>query len=189
MELYDLQRAAEVFVDFIDLLNNWYIRRSRRRFWRSGNDTDKQEAYQSLHAALMKLILVASPVPSLHHRGDVRQPEDAVAAAVHPPLRFPRLRPARRDPDLERRMKLTMKTVGMGRSLRTDYALKIRQPLAALHLVTRDPEEKKILQEMADLIMDELNVKTVVFRENEDELVEYKAKANFRTLGKLLGAQ
>jgi isoleucyl-tRNA synthetase len=53
--------------------------------------------------------------------------------------------------------------------------------------VTRDPGEKKILQEMAELIMDELNVKTVVFRDNEDELVEYKAKANYRTLGKLLG--
>ena len=84
-------------------------------------------------------------------------------------------------------MKLTMKTVGMGRSLRTDYSLKIRQPLAALHLVTRDPEEKKILEEMVELIKEELNVKSVVFRENEDELVEYRAKANFRTLGKLLG--
>jgi len=84
-------------------------------------------------------------------------------------------------------MKVTMKTVSMGRSLRTDYSLKIRQPLAALHVVTRDPDERRILAEMEELIKDELNVKSVVFRANEDELVEYKAKANFRTLGKLLG--
>lgn len=84
-------------------------------------------------------------------------------------------------------MKVTMRTVSMGRSLRTDYALKIRQPLRALHLVTRDPAERQILADMEELIKDELNVKTVVFRENEDELVEYKAKANFRTLGKQLG--
>ncbi len=84
-------------------------------------------------------------------------------------------------------MKVTMKTVGMGRSLRTDYALKTRQPLKALHVVTRDAEERRILQEMEDLIKDELNVKSVIFRENEDELVEYQAKANFRALGKQLG--
>jgi isoleucyl-tRNA synthetase len=100
---------------------------------------------------------------------------------------YPVYNEARRDAGLERRMKVTMKTVSMGRSLRTDYALKIRQPLSALHLVTRDPEEKRILVEMEDLIKDELNVKSLVFRENEDELVEYKAKANFRTLGKQLG--
>jgi isoleucyl-tRNA synthetase len=187
MELYDLQKAAEVFVDFIDLLNNWYIRRSRRRFWRSGNDTDKQEAYQSLHAALMKLILVASPfLPFITEEMYANLKTPSQPQSIHL-CDFPVYDPARRDPDLERRMKLTMKTVGMGRSLRTDYSLKIRQPLAALHLVTRDPAEKKILTEMTDLIMDELNVKTVVFRDNEDELVEYKAKANFRTLGKQLG--
>ena len=84
-------------------------------------------------------------------------------------------------------MKVTMRAVGMGRSLRTDYSLKIRQPLKALHVVTRDPEERTILESMEDLIKDELNVKTVLFRENEDELVEYRPKANFRTLGKLLG--
>jgi isoleucyl-tRNA synthetase len=94
---------------------------------------------------------------------------------------------ARRDTELERRMKVTMKTVSMGRSLRTEYALKIRQPLKALHLVTRDPEERRILAEMEELIKDELNVKSLVFRENEDELVEYRARANFRTLGKQLG--
>ncbi len=100
---------------------------------------------------------------------------------------FPVYDASRRDPGLERRMKVTMKTVSMGRSLRTDYALKIRQPLSALHVVTRDPDERRILQEMEELIKDELNVKAVVFRENEDELVEYRAKANFRTLGKQLG--
>jgi isoleucyl-tRNA synthetase len=188
MEAYDLQRAADVFVGFIDLLNNWYIRRSRRRFWRSGNDTDKQEAYQSLHTALMKLILVAAPfIPFITEEiyANLRTPTQP--ASIHL-CDFPVYDASRRDPELEKRMKLTMKTVGMGRSLRTDYALKIRQPLSALHVVTRDLAERKILMEMEELIRDELNVKTVVLRENEDELVEYKAKANFRVLGKMLGA-
>ena len=187
LEAYDLQRAAEVFVDFIDLLNNWYIRRSRRRFWRSGNDADKLEAYQTLHAALLKLILTAAPfIPFITEEMYSNLKSTDMPESIHL-CDYPVYDPARRDEGLERRMKVTMKTVSMGRSLRTDYALKIRQPLKALHLVTRDPEEKRILAEMEDLIKDELNVKSLVFRENEDELVEYKAKANFRTLGKQLG--
>ncbi|MCG8477545.1 MAG: DUF5915 domain-containing protein, partial [Spirochaetales bacterium] len=75
----------------------------------------------------------------------------------------------------------------LGRAIRTMHNLKIRQPLAALHLVTRDGEARKILLEMEDIIRDELNVKEVVFRENEEELVEYSAKANFRELGPRLG--
>ncbi|MGA2975133.1 MAG: isoleucine--tRNA ligase [Spirochaetia bacterium] len=187
LEAYDLQRAAEVFISFIDLLNNWYIRRSRRRFWRSGSDADKQEAYQSLHAALMKLILCAAPfIPFITEEIYSNLKTPSLPESIHL-CGFPVYDESRRDLPLERRMKVTMKTVRMGRSLRTDYGLKIRQPLQALHVVTRDPEEKGILAEMEELIKDELNVKAVIFRENEDELVEYRAKANFRVLGRQLG--
>ena len=187
LEAYDLQRAADTFVGFIDLLNNWYIRRSRRRFWRSGNDADKQEAYQTLHAALLKLVMVAAPfIPFITEEIYSNLRPAGLPDSVHL-CDYPVYDPARRDPELERRMKVTMRTVSMGRSLRTEYSLKIRQPLSALHLVTRDPQERKILSEMQELIKDELNVKSIVFRENEDELVEYRAKANFRVLGKLLG--
>ena len=187
LEEYDLQRATDGFVQFIDVLNNWYIRRSRRRFWRAGSDADKQDAYRTLHAALMKLVLVAAPfIPFITEEiySNLRTP--GMPESIHL-CDYPVYDESRRDTELERRMKVTMRTVSMGRSLRTDYALKIRQPLRALHLVTRDPAERRILAEMEDLIKDELNVKNVVFRDNEDELVEYKAKANFRTLGKQLG--
>ncbi len=77
LDRYDLQRASEVFIAFIDLLNNWYIRRSRRRFWRSGNDADKQEAYQTLRTALLKLVLTAAPfIPFITEEiyGNLRSP-------------------------------------------------------------------------------------------------------------------
>ena len=77
--------------------------------------------------------------------------------------------------------------VSMGRSLRNQFNIKNRQPLASVALVTRNPDEKKVLQDMEDTIAEELNVKKVIFHEREDELVEYKAKANFRVLGKQLG--
>jgi len=187
LDRYDLQKAVDSFVSFIDLLNNWYIRRSRRRFWRSGNDADKQEAYQTLHAALMKLILVASPfIPFITEEiyGNLKSPSQPESIHL---ADFPAYDDTRRDLELERKMKVTVKTVSMGRSLRTEYGLKIRQPLKALHVVTRDAEESRILREMEDLIKEELNVKSVIYRENEDELVEYRAKANFRVLGKQLG--
>jgi isoleucyl-tRNA synthetase len=75
----------------------------------------------------------------------------------------------------------------MGRSLRSQYNIKVRQPLKTVELVTRNPEEKTVLLEMEDIIREELNVKAVVFRDNEEDLVEYQAKANFRVLGKELG--
>jgi isoleucyl-tRNA synthetase len=75
----------------------------------------------------------------------------------------------------------------MGRSLRSQYNIKVRQPLAKVELVTRNPAEKAVLLEMADIIREELNVKNVSFRDNEEDLVEYQARANFRVLGKELG--
>jgi isoleucyl-tRNA synthetase len=187
LEGYDLQRAVDAFVSFLDLLTNWYIRRSRRRFWKSGDDQDKRQAYQSLYAALMKLVHVAAPfIPFVTEEiyRNLRTP--AMAESVHL-ADFPLYDETRRDLGLEKRMKVAVKAVSMGRSLRTEYSLKIRQPLAALHLVTRDAVERAVLTEMAELIKEELNVKSVVFRENEEELVEYRAKPNFRVLGKKLG--
>jgi isoleucyl-tRNA synthetase len=77
--------------------------------------------------------------------------------------------------------------VSMGRALRSQYNLKVRQPLKAVELVTRNGEEKKVFLEMEDIIREELNVKAVIFRDNEEDLVVYEAKANFRVLGKELG--
>jgi len=96
--------------------------------------------------------------------------------------------PSRRRPDLEAKMETARRAVVLGRSLRNAHNLKNRQPLKAVYLVTRNADEKKILWEMEDLIRDELNVKEVIFQDNEESLVEYSAKANFKVLGKQLGA-
>jgi len=92
-----------------------------------------------------------------------------------------------RDTELEWKMAAARKAVSMGHALRAQFNVKNRQPLGAAHLVTKDAREKAVLLEMEDVIREELNVKKVVFRDNEEELVEYEAKANFRVLGKELG--
>jgi isoleucyl-tRNA synthetase len=187
LDAYDLQRAIDPIVEFIDLLNNWYIRRSRRRFWRSENDLDKKQAYETLYEVLMRLVQAAAPfIPyvteeiyqNLRHEGE--------RESVHL-VNYPEVRADRRRSDLETKMSLTRQTVSMGRALRAVHNLKIRQPLKAIHLVTKDQAAQKVLIEMEEIIAEELNVKAVIFRENEEELVEYSAKANYRLLGKLLG--
>ncbi|MDR2757997.1 MAG: isoleucine--tRNA ligase [Spirochaetaceae bacterium] len=193
LDAYDLSRAVDPMVEFIDILNNWYIRRSRRRFWRTSvrgnfeNDTDKTEAYGTLYDVLKTLIAVACPFmpfttdaiwQNLRKEGD--------AESVHL-TDFPLPRLERRDRNLEYKMGAVQHAVSMGRALRSQYNLKVRQPLKAVELVTRNADEKRVFLEMEDIIREELNVKNVIFRDNEEDLVEYEAKANFRILGKELG--
>ena len=186
---YDLSTAIDPLVNFIEQLNNWYIRRSRRRFWKSGNDDDKTGAYESLYYALKSFSLVAAPfIPFVTESMWQNLRMDGDAESVHL-ADFPVYRASLRDEKLEFRMSTVQKAVSMGRSLRNQFNLKNRQPLAATQLVTRNAEERTVLEGMIDTIREELNVKEVIFHEREDELVEYSAKANFRSLGKELGAK
>ncbi|GHU23522.1 isoleucine--tRNA ligase [Spirochaetia bacterium] len=187
LDSYDLSRAIDPILDYIDFLNNWYIRRSRRRFWRSENDADKVEAYHSLYTALKTLITVAAPfMPFTTDAIWQNLRLDTDPESVHL-ADFPEVHESRRNPELEYRMEAVQHAVSMGRALRSHYNLKVRQPLQRVELVTRNPEEKAALAGMDDIIREELNVKEVWFRENEEDLVSYEVKANFRVLGKELG--
>jgi isoleucyl-tRNA synthetase len=191
LEAYNLSGAIDNILEFIDLLNNWYIRRSRRRFWRntgaSGGDADKNEAYATLYDILKKLVTVASPFMPFTTDAiwrNIRRNGDKESVHLED---FPVCREERRDRALEFKMASVRHAVSMGRALRSQYNIKVRQPLKTVELVTKNPDEKKVLFEMEDIIREELNVKNVVFRDNEEDLVEYEAKANFRILGKELG--
>ena len=187
LDAYDLTRAVDPILEFIELLNNWYIRRSRRRFWRSENYADKIEAYGTLYDALKTLITTAAPfMPFTTDAIWQNLRKDSDRESVHL-ADFPKPREKRRDRPLEFRMAAVRHAVSMGRSLRSQYNIKVRQPLRMAELVTRDLEEKKALLDMVEIIREELNVKEVVFKDNEEDLVEYEVKANFRVLGKELG--
>ena len=184
---YDLNAAIDPWLGFIDQLNNWYIRRNRRRFWKSGSDSDKLEAYGTLYLALKTFTQVAAPfIPFLTETmwQNLKTAEDKESVHL---VDFPTYNARFRDEALEFQMETVQKAVSMGRSLRNQFNLKNRQPLQSVALVTRNADERKVLAAMEDTIAEELNVKQVIFHEREDELVEYKAKANFKVLGKLLG--
>ncbi|MBO7327312.1 MAG: class I tRNA ligase family protein, partial [Lentisphaeria bacterium] len=188
MDVYNLQKAANRFSKFIDDLTNWYIRRSRRRFWKSDSDTDKLEAYQTLHYVLLLFAKTAAPfipftteaiyqalktpgMPESVHLCDYPEPDDC------------------RDEYLEKQMELTMLAVSQGRFLRTANNLKVRQPLARAILALGSAEERAMLSDTAKIIADELNVKKVDFCDDEEELVKRSCKANFKALGARLGKE
>jgi isoleucyl-tRNA synthetase len=184
---YETQRGCSALVTFLDSLNNWYIRRSRRRFWRSENDTDKKKAYDTLYRVLMIFVQSAAPVIPFTTEEIYRNLKtDTMIESVHL-SDFPTYDASQRDTALERKMAVTRQAVTMGRALRSAHNLKIRQPLKQVFLVTRDPEERKILDVMQDIIEEELNIKNISIQADESNMVTYQAKANFKVLGKQLG--
>ena len=180
MDAYDLQKAVRPFVAFIEDLTNWYIRRSRRRFWKSEDDADKLHAYRTLRYVLVQLSKVAAPfTPFISEtiyrnlRGE-NDPE-----SVHL-CDFPTARAGARDLKLEQEMAAVQAIVKLGRQLRVDNDLKVRQPLAKILVAGVDTK-------LDDLLLDELNIKAVEYIADETALCDVSFKANFKTLGKTCG--
>ncbi len=186
-ESYKLYLSVPPIIDFIDILTNWYIRRSRRRFWKSENDKDKDEAYHTLYYVLLTLSKVIAPyIPFISDAIYRNLKTDKMPQSVHLDS-FPTAIENLIDIDLEKRMELVQKAVALGRNLRTQYDLKVRQPLAKIVIIDPLKDELNLISDFSEILKEELNVKEVVFSSDETSIVEYKAKPNFRKLGKILG--
>ena len=187
MDDYDIQSACSALTAFIDDLNNWYIRRSRRRFWKSENDGDKKEAYDTLYRVLLTFVKVAAPfVPFITDEIYLNLRTADMPESVHL-CDYPVYSEEERDEALENEMSLTMKAIAMGRALRSSSNIKIRQPLSEYFVVDRNEADRKILEANSSIISEELNVKKVSISSDESALVSYSAKANFKVLGSKLG--
>ncbi|MCG8573090.1 MAG: isoleucine--tRNA ligase [Spirochaetes bacterium] len=184
---YDFQRAIKLMYDYIDSLTNWYIRRSRRRFWKSEDDLDKKQAYTCLYRALISFCKVAAPTaPYLVEEIYQNLKTEDMPESVHL-CDFPEENRELRNLELEREMELIIRTVEMGRSLRAKVGINLRKPLNAVYLVTKNSEEQDLLAKMETIIKEELNVKDVLIEKEEEKLVTLTCKPNFRVLGKKLG--
>ena len=187
LDVYDLQNAVRPFTHFIEDLTNWYIRRSRRRFWKSSDDHDKQQAYETLYTVLVQLSKIAAPfLPFVSENIFRNLRTEADPISVHL-CDFPTGNDAARLKDLEEQMEMVTSVVSMGRSLRSSYDLKIRQPLKGIHVATRNKDILKNLDELKPLIEEELNVKEVWFLDHEKDLAHLSAKPNFKVCGPRFG--
>jgi isoleucyl-tRNA synthetase len=189
MDDYDLQKSVRPFVLFVEDLTNWYIRRSRRRFWKSQDDDDKRHAYRTLRYVLVQLSKVAAPFTPFVSEAIYRNLRGKhMPESVHL-CEFPAADEAARDTELEQRMALAQTVVKLGRQLRTDHDLKVRQPLARLHVVSADPAVCRQAEAFADLVTDELNIKALVTDADESALAHIQVKPDFRKLGPRFGAK
>ena len=185
MEAYRLYNVVPRLVAFIDTLTNWYVRLSRRRFWKSDDDVDKTDAYVTLYEVITTFAQVVAPfMPFLSefvYQQTVRKTQPEAPASVHF-CDFPQVRPERIDSALEARMELVRRIVFLGRRLREDSKLKVRQPLARLTVVSRDASIREAALATSRLIRDELNIKEVAGSDAESDFCSLVVKPNYATL-------
>lgn len=187
---YELFRVVPGLVGFVDELTNWYIRRSRRRFWKSdAGDADKLNAYRTLHHVLLVSSRVLAPFlpfvsEEIHRNLACGRGADSVHLED-----FPSFDGSFHDPGLEHRMELARKAVALGRGLRSKHNVKVRQPLGLLTVVGATDEDRSALQAAAEIIADELNVRSVEVSGDESALVTYSARPNLKILGPRFGKQ
>jgi isoleucyl-tRNA synthetase len=180
LEEYDPYGAALAVEPLLDDLTNWYIRRSRRRFWKSEHDADKDAAYATLYDVLVTLSKLLAPfvpfVSEVMYQNLVRQnqvptKDEGACESVHH-CEWPAVDRAAIDQDLLDRMSLAMQIATLGRSARSTSGVKLRQPLARARV--RAGAGSVSLGDLADLVTDELNVKALEFVDEETDLVEYE---------------
>ncbi|MGH2521789.1 MAG: DUF5915 domain-containing protein, partial [Anaerolineales bacterium] len=187
---YYVYRATRPVEEFLDDLSNWYVRRSRRRFWKSEADEDKQAAYRTLYEVLVTLTRLLAPfVPFVTERiyqNLVRGTDESALLSVHH-CEWPQVNRALLDDGLLADMHAARTVVTLGHAVRAAGNLKVRQPLSRV-VVVAPPEQRERLRNNAALITDELNVKEMEFAANEAELVTYRLMPDNRALGPKFGA-
>ena len=190
MQNYDPTRAGRLIESFInDDLSNWYVRLNRKRFWGKEMSQDKLSAYQTLYTCLETVARLLAPFAPFYADRlflDLTQVTCSDNACSVHLAKFPEADESMIDTDLEQRMAMAQKITSMVLALRRKVSIKVRQPLQAIMIPAVDDEQRKHIEAVKELIMNEVNVKELKFVEGQGILVK-KVKCNFRTMGKKFG--
>ncbi|MFC2058467.1 isoleucine--tRNA ligase [Chloroflexota bacterium] len=191
LDNYDPTKAGRRIEGFVENLSNWYVRRSRRRFWKSENDTDKQSAYATLYHCLVTLSRLLAPLAPFIteeiYQNLVRSVDKKAQESVHL-ADFPVADAGQIDEVLAADTGLVMKVVSLGRAARAKANIKVRQPLARVAVVVRSKAEEEALKRLEPQVLEELNVKALSSAA-ESELVEFEVKPNLPLLGAKYGRE
>ena len=184
-ENFEVDKLLKNVESFLDDLSNWYIRRNRRRFWKSENDADKFVAYQTLYEVLLDLIKILSPIiPFVAERmylNITKDDNNENNNSIHLSS-FPQSDHSKIDNALIEKVDSLKRVIESGRAVRKKANIKVRQPLNSLKVYTANKEVKSFIQKQADIVIDELNIKEVVFSNNIDEFGKLSLKPNFKNL-------
>ncbi len=190
LEDYDVTTAARSIEGFVDELSNWYVRRNRRRFWKSEADADKQAAYSTLYTCLVTLAKLIAPftpfVAEVIYRNLVIGANADAALSVHL-APWPVADAELIDEGLVADTEALLHAVSLGRAARKNANLKVRQPLSELWVRAGTPAEAEGLRRFEAELRDELNVKAVRYLDASTDFVEYRFKPNLRLVGKKYG--
>jgi len=188
MNEYDVTKAARAVSDFtIAHLSNWYVRRCRRRFWKSEMNDNKLSAYQTLYECLITISKLTSPFAPFiseelyQNLNSITKKE--IFESVHL-SEFPN--PVYFEKELEQKMEIAQKVVYLTRSMRAKNNLKVRQPLKKIMVVV-EKEKIEALNKMKDVILEEVNIKELVVLNDDSRIVNKSAKANFKSIGPKFG--
>jgi isoleucyl-tRNA synthetase len=192
MEGYRLYNVVPALFNFIEDLTNWYIRLNRNRFWEEGLEADKCEAYSTLYTALLELTQAMAPFAPflsehiyrelLAFEGATKKLPESVHLCTYPEAREDLIRP-----ELEEAMGRMQQIILLGRQKRNQVQIKVKTPLARLTIVHKDRELLSEIQKLEEYIRVELNVKSIVYEEDEERFITLTAKPNLPVLGKRLG--
>ncbi len=183
---YKVTEAAKVLQEFVDELSNWYVRRSRARFWAKGMEQDKVNAYMTLYTALVTTAKAAAPlipfVTESIYRNLVCSIDKNAPESIHL-CDFPTVREECIDAELEKNMELVLEIVVLGRAARNAANIKNRQPIGNMYVKA----EGTLSDFFKEIVEDELNIKKVTFKEDMEEYLSYSFKPQFRILGPKVG--
>ena len=195
LDRYRIPEAAKALQDFVEEMSNWYVRRSRERFWAKGMEQDKINAYMTLYTALLTICKAAAPmVPFITeeiYQSLVCSVDPAAPQSIHL-CDFPQVQEAFLDKKLEEDMEEVLEAVVLGRACRNTVSIKNRQPVSRMYIKAAEGKQSRTLGSYyTSIIEDELNVKEVVYTEDMRDYTSYTFKPQLRTLGprygKLLG--
>ena len=190
---YEPTRAGRAIADFVDAhLSNWYVRLSRRRFWKSEDNTDKLSAYQTLYTCLETVARLSSPIAPFFSEQLYRDLNNVTgrnkAESVHL-TDFPEANTAFIDKALEERMEAAQLISSLVLSLRKKANIRVRQPLSKIMIPVANEEMKAQIEKVSHLIKSEVNIKEIEFLSPDNNILVKNVKPNFKTLGKKYGKQ
>lgn len=190
LDTYEVELATRRAEGFVEQLSNWYVRRSRRRFWKSDADKDKQAAYATLYECLVTLTrLIAPIIPFLSEQMYRNLASSAVDGreSVHLDS-YPVADETRIDQRLSQAVRLAMRLSSLGRAARSKVGVKVRQPMEEALVKLRSSEEEELLEQISSQVCEELNIRRVSVLDDEREVAKIEVKADMSRIGPRFGA-